>query len=731
MTTDREPARKDREQPLAACAACGRERPCYYARTARPLCRTCYRRENIGRWNISRWQRPVAICADCGRQGPARFADTSHPLCSRCYRRRQPKRPSKPPPLAVCERCGRERPCRRTAAGELVCSGCRRGDYERAWVPPIVHCSTCDQDAPGHGAGGDRPICRSCRRRELAAKRTEPYRRPLARCSGCGRERPCYFATSAHPVCQTCRWRGWAPPTATCTICGRDRPCHHASSDHAICQSCTKRVREPVERCLTCGELRHIHRRVHGRAECWACAMARTRERIDCHSCGQTRRPAATDRLRCERCAGEPVLHECRSCHAQPNIYDQGLCAACGLAARLQQLRAEAIPDVLAQLEPYLAVLADTPDPWSTICWMRDRPGYQILRQLAAGTIGLSHEALDTALGDVRAISHLRDALIAARVLPRRAEQAASFRRAADRLLAGVSDGAERTQLRGFASWRQHQRLLGRERRHQTTRNSGRHELRRLRAATQLARWAHDRGHSLQTLDQHQLDRWLAPGPGARRDVADYLEWAVRAGYRDPLSVPPSATRRHTQQLPTEARQALVRQLLDDEAIDLRDRVGGLLVLLLAQPASRLTMLTTDHIAKPDHRVTIQLGREPLELPERIGQLATGLAQPTSTATDPGPRWLFAGSRRDSPLSEAQFRRRLNRLGIPTLAARTGALLNLATTLPPAILADLLGLSEGNAANWSQLAASDWAAYAAHRHKPSSPAPPPAFHTHD
>ncbi len=129
--------------------------------------------------------------------------------------------------------------------------------------------------------------------------------------------------------------------------------------------------------------------------------------------------------------------------------------------------------------------------------------------------------------------------------------------------------------------------------------------------------------------------------------------------------------------------------------------------------------------------MTIQLGREPLELPERIGQLATRLAQPTSTATDPGPRWLFAGSRRDSPLSEAQFRRRLKRLGIPTLAARTGALLNLATTLPPAILADLLGLTEGNAANWSQLAASDWAAYAAHRHKPSGPAPPPAFHTHD
>lgn len=37
---------------IAVCAGCGRERPCYHARSDRPLCNGCYRRENIKRWKI-------------------------------------------------------------------------------------------------------------------------------------------------------------------------------------------------------------------------------------------------------------------------------------------------------------------------------------------------------------------------------------------------------------------------------------------------------------------------------------------------------------------------------------------------------------------------------------------------------------------------------------------------------------------------------------------------------
>jgi hypothetical protein len=39
--------------------------------------------------------------------------------------------------------------------------------------------------------------------------------------------------------------------------------------------------------------------------------------------------------------------------------------------------------------------------------------------------------------------------------------------------------------------------------------------------------------------------------------------------------------------------------------------------------------------------------------------------------------------------------------------------MHLAQTLPPAILADLLGISEGRAADWTRIATGDWARYAA------------------
>lgn len=61
------------------------------------------------------------------------------------------------------------------------------------------------------------------------------------------------------------------------------------------------------------------------------------------------------------------------------------------------------------------------------------------------------------------------------------------------------------------------------------------------------------------------------------------------------------------------------------------------------------------------------------------------------------------------------MRRRLRRLGIAGRAARNAAALQLAKTLPAAILADLLGFDETTAEDWTQLAAGDWARYAAAR----------------
>jgi hypothetical protein len=83
-----------------------------------------------------------------------------------------------------------------------------------------------------------------------------------------------------------------------------------------------------------------------------------------------------------------------------------------------------------------------------------------------------------------------------------------------------------------------------------------------------------------------------------------------------------------------------------------------------------------------------------------------------TTAGDRG-RWLFPGLRLDAPLHPEQLRRRLRQLGMTARPGRAAALLQLAQTLPLAILADLLGISESRAADWTRAATGDWSRYVA------------------
>ena len=702
--------------PVARCAACGRQRQCYHAASARPVCRSCYRRENKSRWKIGAWVKPVAVCSRCASEGPAWFAKTPAPLCDSCHTKQRPRSP-RVTVLAACEGCGRQRDLEHTADDRWLCRTCLRGRYDRDWTPPVVACISCGQQAPGYGARGERPVCASCRRRELAAAREKPYRLPVAVCSDCGQQRECQFATSERPVCPACRWRGHLPPVDVCRVCGVEKPCHNAATEHAVCRACEPRRHDPRESCLTCGQQRRAYHRPAGRPECEACATVRLSRRVDCCSCARVLRVAATDPERCEYCAGEQPLRGCQRCGeiAANYAYDDGWCSACALPGRVAGLRDHADPAALGALEPLLAALEASPNPEATVRWLRRSPARHALRGLLEGTVDISHEALDGA-GEHVVTLMLRDRLIATSVLAPRPEQTATFQRAAGRLLDRVADSDQHTQLRAFATWQLQHQLLRRERRGLTTRSSANHETGLLRAAVHLTLWASEQDRTLADLTQAEFDLWVTTTPStAAQRVDHFLNWTIRDNLTHALALPPRAPLTHVQQLPDEERLRIVHRLLDDDRVELRDRVGGLLVLLLAQPVSRLLQLTAEHIEHDSDPVTLRLGRHPLELPAPVGELVAQLAQQAAErAAQAQTPWLFPGRRHDAPLTPSQLRLRLRRLDIAVLPARTSALLALAATLPPAILADLLAISEGGAANWSRLAAGDWNAYAAH-----------------
>ena len=140
-------------------------------------------------------------------------------------------------------------------------------------------------------------------------------------------------------------------------------------------------------------------------------------------------------------------------------------------------------------------------------------------------------------------------------------------------------------------------------------------------------------------------------------------------------------------------------------------------MLLYAQPASRIVRLTLGHVHASDNEVRLQLGREPVLLPEPLAGLARQVAATRkghAVIGDPGTSpWLFPGGRPGRALSAFRMTERLNQLGIRPGQSRSAALFQLATDLPAGMLAKMLGIHIAVAVAWQRASSGDWTAYAA------------------
>ena len=75
-------------------------------------------------------------------------------------------------------------------------------------------------------------------------------------------------------------------------------------------------------------------------------------------------------------------------------------------------------------------------------------------------------------------------------------------------------------------------------------------------------------------------------------------------------------------------------------------------------------------------------------------------------------RWLFTGKNAGAHLQPPSLMARMSRLGITARARRNTALLHLASTTPPAIFANLIGVNIGTVTRWAGLAGATWNSYA-------------------
>jgi hypothetical protein len=140
-------------------------------------------------------------------------------------------------------------------------------------------------------------------------------------------------------------------------------------------------------------------------------------------------------------------------------------------------------------------------------------------------------------------------------------------------------------------------------------------------------------------------------------------------------------------------------------------------VLLYAQWPAAISRLTVDQIDIDADEISIRLGDEPIVLPEPLAALArqvvTRRRGKAAIGDDGASPWLFPGGQPGRPISAYQLAERLRQLGLHPGQARSTALFQLATDLPAAVLARMLGIHISVAVAWQRASNGDWASYAA------------------
>ncbi|MFD3458316.1 hypothetical protein ACFWVM_01260 [Nocardia fluminea] len=299
----------------------------------------------------------------------------------------------------------------------------------------------------------------------------------------------------------------------------------------------------------------------------------------------------------------------------------------------------------------------------------------------------------------------LRSLLVFAGVLPERDEHLAALRRWTTAKLAGIDAREELLVLRAFITWHCLPRL------HRRLRSAPASSVQitlvrdRITIATDFLTWLRARGQALLDVGQADIDEWLTTGKTTRYDLREFLRWAVRNGYVGDVIIPHRTSHRHTPPVDADQRWTMARNLLHNNDIAIPYRAAGLLLLLYAQPMTKIIQLQVAHVLQADAGVYLSLGSTPMHLPDPLDELVIRLVEEHvgHSAHGRGERspWLFPGARPGRHISYIQMATGLHDLDIHALPSRAAALLDLCAQLPADIISQLLGLSTSSADAWS------------------------------
>lgn len=390
--------------------------------------------------------------------------------------------------------------------------------------------------------------------------------------------------------------------------------------------------------------------------------------------------------------------------------------------ARLHRRLDELLDDGTGTIRPELQPLADSllamPKPDRALNWLHNNPrlpGY--LQALASGDIPLTHDGLHS-LDSWRTAAHLRDLLMACGALPTVDRQVTLFEGWARQRLAARADDHDTRLLRQFATWYQLPQLHAAARRAPLSAGSRNYKAEAFLQAEQLLAWLNQQDVLLAEMSQGALDRWAVERGDRAAQV--FLRWAQRGGHAPRLRQAPAPTRARASPISQHRRLTWTRRILTDDTIELRTRVAAGLLLLFAQPITKIVKLTVDDVLQQGQDsgqdVYLRLGDPPTPVPEPLAGLLIELLDARAnmnTASNPDSHWLFPGGRAGQPLTPGALRQRFQALGLPTIPARTAALSQLVLQAPAPVIATALGYQDGTAERHRLAGGGTWSRYTA------------------
>lgn len=448
---------------------------------------------------------------------------------------------------------------------------------------------------------------------------------------------------------------------------------------------------------------------------CSTCLHAALAIRGHCPGCGTDR---ALPGLRADRaaicrdCAGISRYFTCLHCDYEGNLAAGRLCHPCAVTWNITQIFGST-----SQLSPALAslagALAAAPNPAATARWLALRPIRGLLADLAAGRLPLTHQAL-AARSDWKSTIYLRDLLVTCGALPAIDRQLADYEGWVHRRLSHLAAHPHQRLLRQFALWHQLPKMRAKAAATALPPSARKYAEQRFIQAENFLTWTTTHGRRPADLTQADIDTWHATHPvHARQGIRSFLTWAM-TGRHIPACQLPALRFTTGEAITQDQRLTLLRCYITHQHAPARIRAAACLILLYAQPLSRILRLTTSDLTQDgDGHVHISFGHPPAPVPEPFASLLLQLIADRPVTTS---NWLSPGRNPGQPAAYSTIFTQLRNLGFPMRTARISALRQLVTQAPAPVIAQALGFHHTTTERQHANAGATWNRYPAGDH---------------